>query len=843
MVRPLVVLGLLTGAVALEVSYLRTHNWAAAQDERRPEGGPMGPGGFGGPGGPGFGGGPGGGFGGPPGMGGQDREVLKQFDKDENGWLNQEERAEARKFLKENPGRGGRGPGGGGPGVGGPGGGMGRMFDPVSLMAQPLVDSLDKNKDEKLSEEELTKGVKTLYGRAKVDGEKSVGQQDLAATLNEIVPRPDFGQGGPGGPGFGPQGGGGGAGGPEGERPRDERRRPAAEGEQRPPREGGDRNGPPAGQAGGPEGGRGFGGPGGGGPGGGPGGGGFGGGPGFGGPGGGGRGGFGPGFMLAGAIFAKADTDKNDSLTQDELVKAATGLFKDADKNKDDLLDKDEIVAAGGTLMAAAPGGFGGPGGPGGRREPGKPGPKVSPEQVKKYGDEPLYDSTVLRTLFLTFDESDWEKELEEFHGTDVDVAADLEVDGKKYPKVGIHFRGMSSYGMIPAGSKRSFNVSLDLADSKQRLLGYKTLNLLNANGDPSFMSSILYSHISRKHIPAMKANLVKVVVNGESWGVYVNVQQYNKEFLAENYPTSKGTRWKVSGSPGSSGGLEYFGDNVEEYKRRFELKTGDGEKAWTKLIELCRVLNETPTSQLEAAIEPILDVEGTLWFLAIDVALINSDGYWVRSSDYNIYLDPEGKFHIISHDMNEALRPGIGGPGGGFGGGRRGGGMAGGPGGPMGPGGGPMGPGGPGGDPMGPGGPGGERGGRGGRGGGMGPGGPGGGGLELDPLVALDDSRKPLRSKLLAVPKYRARYLEMIKEIAEKDLDWKEIGPIVEQYRSLAATEVKADTRKLSSYEGFETSMSDDKRPAGGGGREMSIRSFVEQRREFLLKYQPPKK
>ena len=85
------------------------------------------------------------------------------------------------------------------------------------------------------------------------------------------------------------------------------------------------------------------------------------------------------------------------------------------------------------------------------------------------------------------------------------------------------------------------------------------------------------------------------MVINGESWGLYVNAQQFDKEFLEENYPSTKGARWKVKGSPGGGGGLEYVGDNVEDYKRRYEIKTDDGEKAWKDLITLCKTLNETP--------------------------------------------------------------------------------------------------------------------------------------------------------------------------------------------------------------------------------------------------------
>ena len=44
------------------------------------------------------------------------------------------------------------------------------------------------------------------------------------------------------------------------------------------------------------------------------------------------------------------------------------------------------------------------------------------------------------------------------------------------------------------------------------------------------------------------------------------------------------------------------------------------------------------------------------LRFLAVDIALVNTDGYWTRASDYSIYQDVKGQFHVIPHDMNEAL-------------------------------------------------------------------------------------------------------------------------------------------------------------------------------------------
>jgi hypothetical protein len=55
-----------------------------------------------------------------------------------------------------------------------------------------------------------------------------------------------------------------------------------------------------------------------------------------------------------------------------------------------------------------------------------------------------------------------------------------------------------------------------------------------------------------------------------------------------------------VRGNPGADGGLRYLGENIDDYKRRFEIKSEDNEKAWKTLIALCRTLNETPLDRLE---------------------------------------------------------------------------------------------------------------------------------------------------------------------------------------------------------------------------------------------------
>jgi len=261
-------------------------------------------------------------------------------------------------------------------------------------------------------------------------------------------------------------------------------------------------------------------------------------------------------------------------------------LVKQFDQDGDKRLDRAERQAAREfiTEQRANRGGSGpfGPGGPGGRRggfgRPGEdelapePGPRVAPADVKSYAGVSLYDAQTLRTLFLEFENADWEQELAAFNNTDVEVPARVTVDGGVYTGVGVHFRGASSYMMVGEGRKRSLNLSFDYVLPEQQLGGYRTLNLLNSHEDPSFLRTVLYFHIARTYLPAPQANFVHVVINGESWGVYVNVQQFNKEMIKEWFGTTQGARWKVPGSPGGRGGLNYLGDEVAPYRRLYEI-------------------------------------------------------------------------------------------------------------------------------------------------------------------------------------------------------------------------------------------------------------------------------
>ena len=453
------------------------------------------------------------------------------------------------------------------------------------------------------------------------------------------------------------------------------------------------------------------------------------------------------------------------------------------DRNGDGWLNADERAAARTAIN----------GGQAPRRPIAIPGPKqmLTPQAVRVYHDEPLYAQNVVRTLFLDFTESDWEQELIDFYRTDIDVPATLRVDGRAYPNVGVHFRGQTSFMMVPAGYKHSMDLKLDLVDGKQSLLGYRKLELLNAAADPTLLRNALYMHVMRQYLPAPQVNYMKVVINGEYWGVYVSEEHLTGEFTRRAVGTADGMRWKIPGNPRGRGGLEYLGDDPAVYQRIYEIKSADKKASWKALIELCRVLNQTPPDKLQAALAPLLDIDGALHFLAVEKALINNDGFWTRASDYSLFTDAQGRFHIAPHDANETLRPR---------------------------------------EQMGWG--------RFGQASGA------GNAVELDPLEGAQDPRKALLYRLLAVPELRARYLGYVREVADRWLDWKQLGPLARGYQAAVAGDIATDRHKLYATEAFARAVTDDDAIDDQGGPiaapTMSLKTFAEQRRAYLLRVIP---
>ena len=108
----------------------------------------------------------------------------------------------------------------------------------------------------------------------------------------------------------------------------------------------------------------------------------------------------------------------------------------------------------------------------------------------------------------------------------------------------------------------------------------------------------------------------------------------------------------------------------------------------------------------------------------------------------------------------------------------------------------------------------------------------------KLDPFAGEKDPNKALLHRLLAVPALRRRYADYMREMAATWLDWAKLEPIARRYQALIAADVARDTRKLSSTGYFTKELTEETREEGpfGSRPRMSLKQFVEERREYLL-------
>ena len=281
--------------------------------------------------------------------------------------------------------------------------------------------------------------------------------------------------------------------------------------------------------------------------------------------------------------------------------------------------------------------------------EPVSTGAKVALSSVPAAGPAPLYDTKTIRTVFLDFTDADWEQELTDFARTDVLIPARLTIDGQTFEEVGVRFRSPDA----ALGYKHSLLITLDYAHPGQSLGGQRWLELRAPESDATFVRSLLYRQIVSDYLFTPAANYARLVLNGESWGVYLNTQPFDELFVQAHFGTKVGARWTTS----SGATLADLGSDPSAYRGAYQLQTPDDSAAWTALAHLTQVLNQTSSDQLEAALTPLLDVDGALRYLALENTLVNQDGYWNRGDGYGLYLDPAGRFHLIPLEAGTVLQ------------------------------------------------------------------------------------------------------------------------------------------------------------------------------------------
>ncbi len=282
-----------------------------------------------------------------------------------------------------------------------------------------------------------------------------------------------------------------------------------------------------------------------------------------------------------------------------------------------------------------------------------------------------FYNKDIIRTIKLTFTQANYWTLLKNNYSIETNLEASLEVDGVKYDGIGARFRGNTSYMMVQNSDKKSFAIEADYINEDQTIMGYKNLKFNNAHEDPSFMKEVLYYRMTPKYAPVAKANFVHLYINNLDWGLYPNIQAIDKTFLEQWFLSNDGARFRATteetGNPGGPGGpqwgdgtagLNFLGVDSTVYKKYYALKSSDISDPWGKLISACDALDKATSSNYSALFDK-MDIDKSLWFLAVENIFTDDDSYTMKGKmDYMVYYEPEtGRTTPLEYDGNSTFQ------------------------------------------------------------------------------------------------------------------------------------------------------------------------------------------
>lgn len=265
-----------------------------------------------------------------------------------------------------------------------------------------------------------------------------------------------------------------------------------------------------------------------------------------------------------------------------------------------------------------------------------------------------FYDTKTIQAISITFKENNWRDILDSlrYNGEGL-LNGTVEINKQKFEKAGIRYR--SARGFQIGGKHNSLYVQLPDGKNYQ---GYAALELSNAVRDPSVVREVLASEIARKYMPAPKANYAKVLINGNYYGFFVNIESVSGKFLTDNFGGSNGDLYRATISTTQAlpdgckkdafASLQYE-DNQACYTYSYDRVN---KNTWNSLIELTDQLNNGSDN-----IDNILNIDQTLWMLAFNNVIVNLNSYTgFPSQNYFLYKDAQGQFHPVLGDLNFAF-------------------------------------------------------------------------------------------------------------------------------------------------------------------------------------------
>lgn len=281
---------------------------------------------------------------------------------------------------------------------------------------------------------------------------------------------------------------------------------------------------------------------------------------------------------------------------------------------------------------------------------------------VTLFAQAPTYspfDLSYIHEIRIGYGGDDFHQELSSSYkkGSKDYFEASLRIDDYTFRKVGIRQKGTLSnqFAFTP---KKPLKIKLDAFHDEYELQGMEKFNLANAFEDPSYLRDVASLYLFNKmHVPAPRASWAKVFVNGHYHGLFILIEQVDKDFLKNHYDDNDGNLYEVPNAQlYLKNGQALTGDKY------FELKTNEKKNQRFRLAQFIRFIHESHDSTFVDSLDYYLHLKPFLTAIAIDLFIWQSDGMVSGSThNFRLYFDhSKGRFEWIPWDYNMAWGYGL---------------------------------------------------------------------------------------------------------------------------------------------------------------------------------------
>ncbi len=250
-----------------------------------------------------------------------------------------------------------------------------------------------------------------------------------------------------------------------------------------------------------------------------------------------------------------------------------------------------------------------------------------------------LFELRRLPKFFISIDDAGWAA-LEEDPKSY--ITGDFEYAGELHRNVGIRLKGNLS--LTPIDEKPSFKIKFNKFTKGARFLGLEAITLNNMHSDASMVREHLsYALFRAVGVEASRTGFAELVVNEEPYGVFLNIETIDDEFLRHHYVDRSGNLYEGE-----------HGDDLNRDLSRFEQDEGKDESR--EDLKRFSALAMEDNLDIFFADHSMLDTQRFLAFTATEHAIGHFDGY-MASHNYFLYHEPESdRWTFLPWSLDQTL-------------------------------------------------------------------------------------------------------------------------------------------------------------------------------------------